>query len=546
MKIINKSLPSEHSLIRNQFSNSGVILISPLIKCNFKDMRVISLRSSCDNNLREVIHSNKQAGLDVRYLLVDSHNFPAKSAQSMLINYLGYKCPVIDVTTGTNYSHFSTFDYLWAAYHIHPNEALASEISKYLVQKIPLQFKTAEECVSSFLDANIEGYDTLVVRVKAIIEAHESSMKKSVAVTTFDTIQMVETFSEFKNLSNSKNGTIVLIGATGSGKTKHGLQHLAINASGNQRVAYLSYLIPLVEQFCNNTGSTLYKGASLAQVEDSNSLALVVNSLHKHHLASFLLECDVLIIDEFEKVMSVVCCSTEELMPRRTIFGFMEKIISIVPQLIVADADVTDTTLSWIRGLRNDGINIIKATHNPYQNITATICEKYHLYDDMKNQLQNEKVILSDSIKAIRLILTELGYTDNSGRACEKVALKNNVLVLTGQNKGLPAQKALMLNPSEEVMKYDLILASPCLASGFSIETDYTDNVNVTSDLTLGVFELINFARRFRTSTKIRFFLLKKPFMTTRSNSRTQQALKSINWLLNLMIRNDYLIVIKH
>lgn len=85
------------------------------------------------------------------------------------------------------------------------------------------------------------------------------------------------------------------------------------------------------------------------------------------------------------------------------------------------------------------------------------------------------------------------------------------MLVLHSQNKGRSAQSAFLLNPSDEVLKYNLVLASPAFASGFSIESDFTDNVNVLSEMTLGVFELINFARRFRTSTNIRFYLTQKP-----------------------------------
>ncbi|MGC9534906.1 hypothetical protein ACP45C_21970, partial [Vibrio atlanticus] len=55
--------------------------------------------------------------------------------------------------------------------------------------------------------------------------------------------------------------------------------------------------------------------------------------------------------------------------------------------------------------------------------------------------------------------------------------------------------------------KYDMIIASPCLASGYSCEAEFTDNVNVVSDLVLGIDELVNFSRRFRASKNITFYL---------------------------------------
>ncbi len=276
------------------------------------------------------------------------------------------------------------------------------------------------------------------------------------------------------------------------------------SATENKRVVYLSYLIPLVKQLCESVGAVNYKNDSLFEIENATSLGVVVNSAYKDHLASVILNCDILIIDEFEKVMTNVCGHNDTM--RDEVFDVLTLAIQKVPKVVVADADITDTTLRWLRKHRKS-IQIIRATQNPYSNINVTIANKFAAFGNTSNQLKGENVILFDSLRSMRMTMIDMGLTDKSGQACEKVALKKQVLVLTGSNKNMKAQSSFLTSPPEECTNYNMIMASPCLASGYSCESEYTDNVNVVSDLVLGIDELVNFSRRFRASKNITFYL---------------------------------------
>ena len=350
-------------------------------------------------------------------------------------------------------------------------------------------------------------YQTLLTKLQELKNRHEDELSKAAHVSCFDNLVEVDSFENLDMCIDSSDfDTIVLLGKAGSGKTKYVLQPIAKSAHKNKRVVYLSYLIPLVQQFCEKTNAVPYNNAPLIAIENANALGVVVNSSYKDHITSFLLNCDVLIIDEFEKVISTVCSNSNDTMPRDEVFQVLSKAIKKAPKVVVADADTTNTTLRWLKKLGKK-IQVIKATQNPYKNVNVTIADKHHAFKDIKNQFEKENVILFDTIKSLRLVMIEFGLVDQSGQPCEKEALRNNVLVVTGANKGLPEQTTFLKSPSTESLKYSKILASPCLASGYSIESHYTDNVNVMSDLTLGVFELINFSKRFRTSTNITFYL---------------------------------------
>ncbi|MCW8336434.1 hypothetical protein, partial [Vibrio paucivorans] len=460
-------------------------------------------------NIAEIYRCYSQMGINDIEFIIDSEQHRKLSSFVMLDNFKADKKSVIDIATGVDYSKHCAFQYLWRAYTLNPTEELASFISKYLVQQLPLQHETPEDCLNHHLNRESDNnvYQTLLTKLQELKNRHEDELSKAVNVSHFDNQVEVDSFENLDSYIESHEfDTIVLLGKAGSGKTKYVLQPIAKSAHKNKRVVYLSYLIPLVQQFCEKTNAVPYNNAPLIAIENADALGVVVNSSYKDHIASFLLNCDVLIIDEFEKVISTVCTNSNDTMPREEVFQILSQAIMNTPKVVVADADTTDTTLRWLKKLGKK-IQVIKATQNPYKNVNVTIADKHHAFKDIKNKFEKENVILFDTIKSLRLVMIELDLVDQSGQPCEKAALSNSVLVVTGANKGLPEQAAFLKSPSAESLKYNKILASPCLASGYSIESDYTDNVNVMSDLTLGVFELINFSKRFRTSTNITFYL---------------------------------------
>ncbi|MFM2580461.1 DEAD/DEAH box helicase family protein [Vibrio fortis] len=504
MKILNKSTTSEHIGIKNLRKNKISILISNGINYESSDRRIVAPMYG-NNNIFEIAKSYKQANIRDVEIVIDSTKHPDLSEKVLAQNAEEGRLPIFDLATGIHFDRLSTVQTLLEGYKLFESTQLANSISKSLIQKIPLHFETSESCLSHYLDAGSNSYQKLLKALKKTKANYESMLSDATKVTEFDQLVDVESFDNVSYLiEDNQYDTTVLRGQTGSGKTKHGLQPLIRSANENKKVVYLSYLIPLVKQLCESVGAENYKNSSLFEIENATSLGVVVNSIYKDHLASAILNCDVLIIDEFEKVMANVCGHNDTM--HEEVFDVLALAINKVPKVVVADADVTDTTLRWLRKHRK-GIQVIRAMQNPYANINVTIANKFAAFSNTSNKLKGENVILFDSLKSMRMTMIDMGLTDKSGQACEKVALKDKVLVLTGSNKNMDAQSSFLTSPSDECTKYNMIMASPCLASGYSCEAKYTDNVNVVSDLVLGIDELVNFSRRFRASQSITFYL---------------------------------------
>ena len=504
MKILNKSTSSEHIGIKNLLENKISILISNGINYECSDRRIVAPIYG-KNNFFEVARSYKQANIRDIEIVIDSKMHPELSEKALAENVVNARLPIFDLATGIHFDRLSTAQTLLEGYKLFKSTTLADSISRNLIQKIPLHFETSESCLSHYLDAGSNGYQKLLNALNKTKANYESMLSDATKVTEFDRLVEVESFDNVSYLiEDTKFDTTVLMGKTGTGKTKLALQPMIRSATENKRVVYLSYLIPLVKQLCESVGAVNYKNNSLFEIENATSLGAVINSVYKDHLASVILNCDVLIIDEFEKVMANVCGHNDTM--RDEVFDVLTLAIQKVPKVVVADADVTDTTLRWLRKHRKS-IQIIRATQNPYSNINVTIANKFAVFGNTSNKLKRENVILFDSLRSMRMTMIDMGLTDKSGQACEKVALKKQVLVLTGSNKNMEAQSSFLTSPSEECTKYNLIMASPCLASGYSCEAEYADNVNVVSDLVLGIDELVNFSRRFRASKNITFYL---------------------------------------
>ncbi|TOP49240.1 hypothetical protein CGH16_23600, partial [Vibrio parahaemolyticus] len=130
--------------------------------------------------------------------------------------------------------------------------------------------------------------------------------------------------------------TLAVRAATGTGKTKHLFGPLAKAArSKNKKIVYLSYLTALVEQYCNDNLAVSYN-QDLCELEQADAMGVVVNSIWKSHIRSVLNQADILIIDEFEKVLTTVVCSEpSKQLPKQQVFESLSEAIRNVPQLIV-------------------------------------------------------------------------------------------------------------------------------------------------------------------------------------------------------------------
>ncbi|MGR5251070.1 hypothetical protein ACPV5S_02575 [Vibrio astriarenae] len=497
-----------HQVVSNHELPTVRVLAHPKIQYSSSDTkyRVVAPPNDVTSNVSEICRYYLDAKQEINSVIVDSKNYAARTAGVFRSNFYKYRLPIYDTSNGKIFKADDEIAYLYAGYQATKDADLLQLASSVAVKYIPLTFETAKDLTSFYLEESdreiaTQSLDQYIVNNRILIERNLtiSDSFRQYKVPSISTLTDHPSFTT--------NHTIAVKAKTGVGKTKHVFSPIAQNAGEENKVVYVSHLIALVDQFCKNNNATNYQSNALFSIERENSLALVINSINKPHLLNAALNCDVLIIDEFEKVLSAVVCSSNNYqMDADLVFLVLCDVLHSAKKVIVGDADLSNISLSFLRRIRGD-LTVLDCIENPYKNITAEIQSKdvFLQQPELKKVLLSDRVFLFDSRQTLKQTLVDLGFKNHKGLDCADAALEQNVLVVHGDNKDKPAQKAFLAAPNEEVHKYAAILSSPCLGSGFSIETDYTDKVHVICDKTLTPQELVNFSRRFRKAKNICF-----------------------------------------
>ncbi|MEG3221775.1 hypothetical protein PD716_14240 [Vibrio gigantis] len=504
MKIIAKNHNFAHFVEQQRDTKSIVVKASSQI--NFQSESATIVTPLDEKNLQQVCEYYRYANCRVT-IAMDSHNFRKGAVKLLKENYFGLGCTVFDVSISESLpsSKNAKLEYLCKAFELTRSGNLAQLASKVAIRKIPFVFSCAEDCATTHVhDESLKGpfIRCLNRRIKAVKKGVEDDFK----ITSGDNHQQIGSLKELE--SSKLASTTAIVAATGVGKTSHVYAPIATEASEGNKIIYITHLISLVDQFCQRTGSASYHEQDLGKLMQANSMGCVINSIWKPHILEKICSASTLLIDEFEKVYKTLVCSENcRTMQADRVFEALVQILKTVPKVIVADADLTDNSLSFLKQVRGE-LSIIECTENPYNSFTATVMNKKELLstEQIRTVLERDKVCLFDNLQTMKRAVAQLGYLNRLGLDCETKALDDGILVLHSDNRDMPAQNAFLADPNRELAKYRAIMASPCLGAGFSITENYTNVVNVVCESTLIPRELVNFSRRFRCAKEYNFW----------------------------------------
>lgn len=506
MTTIATGLASEHLLLNAANTNKITLLSNKEIQYPSMDSRIIAL--SKHSELDKVINYYHDSVGSVTRVVIDSQRHLSTAIYILQKNFFTTRLPVLDTKSKkTLCPKRRSTEYLLALYELAPRQEYLQMIAKNLSHQFPLISMEPKDIVCKYIACNHIIFNDLLIALKEEISNRQETVDKNASISEsfsrkhFTKLDSIDLKHELRECS-----TLAIKAATGTGKTKHLFGPLAQHASEKERVVYVSHLIALVEQFCHDHQATSYTSNKLNEVENCQAFGVVINSIYKDMFLDKLANCDTLIIDEFEKVFQTVVCSEDNSqMQRNKVFDSLCYAIENAENVIIGDADLSDISLGFIQGIRGK-LTVLYCTENPYTNIHAIVKDKAtYLANEISQRLLIDKAFLFDSVNTLKRTVKALGFVNEQNLYCEESALKKGILVLHADNKGLAEQKELLSNPNLHIHKYRAILVSPCLASGFSITSNFTNRVTVIADKTLCPLELVNFSRRFRSAREIVF-----------------------------------------
>ncbi|OKH30128.1 hypothetical protein NIES2119_31490 [[Phormidium ambiguum] IAM M-71] len=186
-------------------------------------------------------------------------------------------------------------------------------------------------------------------------------------------------------------------------------------------------------------------------------------------------EFDIVIDEAVQVIRSLLTSSTCNQDGRRPILlARLTQLIRKARRVILADADLDDTTINYIKTLRGeDSCYLVKNDYKlPGYDVelfvspddSAIICHAVKLANEGKKLL-----IQTDSKSATKVLERMI-----------KEGLKvpaNNILTINSETSGDEQAQSYIKNLENEYQNYDVVIASPSMCTGVSIEMHWFDEV---------------------------------------------------------------------
>jgi len=286
------------------------------------------------------------------------------------------------------------------------------------------------------------------------------------------------------NLEIAENAQLVGIkSAKGTGKTQF-IQTLVAQAlAKHQPVLVIGHRVRLVEELCLRFGLpyiTQVREHPLGQVL---GYGLCVDSLHPNSQAKFDPEQwsdSLVIMDEVEQVLwhtlNSDTCRHQRVAILKSLKSLLQNVLSGGGRVVVADADLSDISLDYLMALAGIPLNpfIIQNQWKPQEKEAWTV---YHYPEnDPKRLVKNLVKHIKEGGKPF-VCLSAQKISSSWGTLNLESYLKNQfpdrkILRIDAESLAEPSHPAYgcMANLDQILANYDVVLASPSIETGVSID----------------------------------------------------------------------------
>ncbi|MEC9483445.1 MAG: plasmid replication protein, CyRepA1 family [Halomonas sp.] len=292
----------------------------------------------------------------------------------------------------------------------------------------------------------------------------------------------VELVAELPSLTpGDYHGVILVKAPMAAGKTQKIGQPLAAHAIATG-ITFLSicHRRSLVREMANRLSLTHYGDINAGT---SKALATCLPSICRPDHAPLIDRVRMVFIDEVAQALDFLesrVCRTGDA-TNRDVYDRLRQIVAVAECAVVADAGLNDRVLSFLEQCRpGETFRIIEMLAPAKLGITANFAygqdiAPSHVIGECLKELANDGRVW---------IACETKYR---ARALEELFTQHDpslrVIAIYADNAGNKRQRDFMANPEAECLAYDVVIASPVISSGISIE-----HKNIPKHFTLGAF----------------------------------------------------------
>jgi len=301
-----------------------------------------------------------------------------------------------------------------------------------------------------------------------------------------------------------KNGGLYIDNrGTGEGKTLNMAEVVKLARlyeSQGLRVGYISHRVSLSANSSARLGLENYQDLKPHDMRDVQYMAIVANSLARWHFAVFYEDCDVLFIDEIKQVLEHIAVGTFDNRDRAKVLATIKKAIQNAKLIICADADLDQTTLDFL-----------KSCGKPIRRIASDISgnapkvDKLIIHSDT-NTIRDEAIRSAIAGNKLLIHCDTKGETESLKLVLISSGLReSDILVVNRDTKAEPNEALFLKDPDAYLAQYKprVVLASPTIGSGFSIEQNYFDDVYMLLTGILTPTDIMQMSARYRPAKRL-------------------------------------------
>ena len=276
----------------------------------------------------------------------------------------------------------------------------------------------------------------------------------------------------------------------GTGKTQSLVGVVKKAIARQQKVLVIGHRVQLVKELCQRFGLDYITEVDDCQAQSSLGYGLCIDSLHGKSQAQFdpdLWQDSLVIIDEVEQVLwhalNSSTCKDRRVEILKSLKSLMQNVLGGAGQVYVADADLSDITLDYLISL--SGLDLKPwLVHNSWQRDSSHSWQVYSYAGKTPKKLVNNlEADIQQGGKPF-VCLSAQKLTSKWGTQTLEAYLKQKFpdrQILRIDSESLTDRQHPAYNcisKLETVLsQYDIVLASPSIETGISIESSHFTSV---------------------------------------------------------------------
>ena len=260
-------------------------------------------------------------------------------------------------------------------------------------------------------------------------------------------------------------GVIILKAPHGVGKTQDVGTLFADDAKvDGEKFVATCHRISLVDELGERLDLDSYHDRTTER-----GLAVCVNSVTAPELADYCSTAENVFIDEFSQVLNQIVGDTVE--DKERLYAQFKKMVSNAKRLIISDADLSDRDIEWLEYCRPADVFRIYEIKPDNSALHVTFQQGKKAADVAMG------AIISDLDARKHLIVA----TDSKKKAAkleELIARERpdvRCLSVHRDNANGERQREFTADPNGQCVEHDIVIHSPTISSGISIEVDHFD-----------------------------------------------------------------------